>query len=57
MKPLKKDRRISILLDAELQDKLRLLARRENRPVAGLVRHLIRLAVRDFEAANGPLSR
>ena len=52
---MQKQIHLSIRMDSALHDKLQYVAAYDGRSMSGLIMHLIRKCVRDFEKENGPI--
>lgn len=46
---------VSVRMERELKEKVKFLARRDLRSVAGHIRQLVKQNVREYEATNGPI--
>lgn len=53
---MKQTTSITVGLDGETKEKLRLLAQLDHRSLSGQVRHLIRVCIRTYEKEHGPIS-
>ena len=53
---MKQTTSITVSLDGETKEKLRLLAQLDHRSLSGQVRHLIRVCIRTYEKEHGPIS-